>query len=196
MLSDYGPLQLHPLSAGANLIRPDPGISRHLKVNDPAIDVMTDLRHTIAVTVGPDIPIHMAEERMRHRGVRMLFVIDEAGTLAGLITATDLLGEKPLQFIEQHGGVRSDIRVADVMTPRQRLEVLMLPEVLNARIGHIVATLKACGRQHALVVDVVDGTDTVCGLFSATQIARRLGMPINITSVARTFAEIEQELVH
>jgi hypothetical protein len=34
----------------------------------------------------------------------------------------------------------------------------------------------------------------VCGIFSATQIGRQLGMPIATFEVAHTFAEIEAEL--
>jgi hypothetical protein len=101
-----------------------------------------------------------------------------------------------MQFIERHGGLHRDIRVADMMTPRDRLDALPLTNVLNARIGHIIATLKACGRQHALVTDVVNGMETVCGLFSTSQIARQLGLEISVTPVAVTFAEIEYHLTH
>jgi len=36
----------------------------------------------------------------------------------------------------------------------------------------------------------------VRGLFSATQIARQLGVTIQTTEVARTFSEIEAQLAH
>ncbi|MDP1682130.1 MAG: CBS domain-containing protein [Burkholderiales bacterium] len=157
---------------------------------------MTDLRTTTAVTITPDTRIEVAEERMRRRGVRMLFVLDSEGALVGLVTASDLLGEKPLQFIERQGGVHREILVADIMTPRERLEVLKLSDVLAARIGHIVSTLQRCGRQHALVVDTVDGREMVRGLFSASRIARQLGMEIITTPIAQSFAEIEQAFLH
>jgi hypothetical protein len=82
------------------------------------------------------------------------------------------------------------------MTPHDELEALMLSEVLAAQVGHIVATLKACGRQHALVVEREEssGWQRVRGIFSSTQIARQLGMEISITRKAETFAELEAEL--
>ena len=143
MLSDYTPLQLHALTPGADLTQTDLQNCGYLKISHPALDVMTDLHLTTAVTISPDAGIENAEERMRRRGVRLLFVQDGDGTLAGLITATDLLGEKPLQYIERHGGKHRDIRVQDIMTPRERLEVLQLTDVQAARIGNIVATLRA-----------------------------------------------------
>jgi predicted transcriptional regulator len=41
---------------------------------------------------------------MIRRNVRSLFVVDVDNEILGLITATDLLGEKPLQHIQQYGG--------------------------------------------------------------------------------------------
>ncbi len=196
MLSNYTPLQLRPLSREAQLIRPHPQFAGHVKLNHPAVEVMTDLQNTLPVTITPEADIEAAEAHMRNRGVRLLFVVDEEGALLGLITATDLLGEKPLQFLERHGGVHRDIRVRDLMTSRDDLEVLLMSEVLTARVGHVVATLKACGRQHALVVDTVDGCERVRGLFSASQIARQLSMELEIAPVARSFAEIRNELTH
>lgn len=196
MLSDYTPLQLRPLGPTTNLVRRDPTLVAELKINQRALEVMTDLRQTRPVSIGAEAGIVAAEERMRHRGVRLLFVVDENDILHGLITATDLLGEKPMQYIERHGGLHRDIRVRDMMTPRDRLEALPLASVAHARIGHIIATLKTCGRQHALVTDVVEGVETVCGLFSASRIARQLGLEISITPVAATFAEIEYQLMH
>jgi len=79
------------------------------------------------------------------------------------------------------------------MTPRERLEVLKLSDVLAARIGNIVSTLQRCGRQHALVVDTVNGGNGARPIF-ASRIARQLGMEIVTTPIAQTFAEIEQSL--
>ena len=196
MQTDYPPLQLHALAPGANLSQPDLQLTCHLKENEEAIKVMTDLRATSAVSVSPDVNIEIAEERMRRRGVRMLFVVDKNGVLVGLLTATDLLGEKPLQFIERQGGVHREILVADIMTPSDHLEVLKLADILAARIGNIVATLQRCGRQHALVVDTEDGREKVCGLFSVSRIARQLGVEIETTPIAQTFADIEHAFLH
>ena len=77
----------------------------------------------------------------------------------------------------------------------ERLEALNLADVRVAKVGHIVATLKKSGRQHALVVEVGDGgRHKVRGVFSATQIARQLGVAIQPSQVAFTFSEIEATL--
>ena len=81
------------------------------------------------------------------------------------------------------------------MTPAERVEVLALADVEGARVGHIVETLRRCGRAHALVVDSDGDRTMVRGIFSLSQIARQLGLPFQTSEVARTFAEIEAALV-
>jgi ferric-dicitrate binding protein FerR (iron transport regulator) len=71
-----------------------------------------------------------------------------------------------------------------------------MESLLDARVGHVVATLQRAGRQHALVVDRGGEGDVVRGVFSLTQIASELGVVIESGSVASTFAEIEQALAH
>jgi len=138
-----------------------------------------------------------ANRRMIQRSVRLLLVVDEKRKVLGIITATDILGEKPLQVIAERGLRHDDIQVSDVMTPQARLEVLSMNDVRGVKVGHVVATLKKSGRQHALVVETDrGGIQTVRGLFSVTQIARQLGVTIQTTEIARTFSEIEVQLGH
>ena len=65
--------------------------------------------------------------------------------------------------------------------------------MLTAKVGDIVATLKALKRQHAMVGerDPISGQVRIRGVFSATQIGRQLGMAIQTFDVASTFSEIE-----
>jgi CBS-domain-containing membrane protein len=126
--------------------------------------------------------------------VRALFAVDEARQVLGVITATDLFGERPMQFAQGRGIRHDEVAVRDIMTPADRLEVLQLRDVLAARVGDVVATLRFAGRQHALVVDGqgVPGRHTICGVFSLTHIGRSLGIPAQqVHDIARTFAEIE-----
>ena len=109
------------------------------------------------------------------------------------MTATDVLGEKPMRFLQNMGGTHADILVRDIMTSQRELEALKVEDVEKAQVGHIIATLKASHRQHAMVVaENADGKQAVCGLFSVTQIARQLGAQVQSLELARTFAEIEE----
>jgi len=84
--------------------------------------------------------------------------------------------------------------VADIMTPVERLEAVDFADLSGARVGHVLETLKSRGRQHALVIDQVDGQQMVRGLLSLSQLCKQLGVSVETTEVANTFLEIEQHL--
>lgn len=192
MSKSFAALTSHPFKTGASFSRPTQELPQNVTLNDPAINVMTDLRSISVVNVRAMTTMERANAKMIRYGVRTLLVLDDADKVTGLLTATDVLGEKPVRFLQQVGGTHADILVRDVMTVQRDLQVLKLEDVLTARVGDILATLKAAGRQHAMVVEEnADGSQMVRGLFSATQIARQLGVQIKTAEVAKVFAEIE-----
>ena len=146
-----------------------------------------------AATTRPEETVDAAHAEMIRRAVRLLFVLDPAGTVTGVITATDLLGEKPVRFMQSRAVSHAEILVEDIMTPASMLEALPLLEVAQMRVGHIVATLKSVGRKHLLVAE--DGGRRIRGLVSTSQLARQLGVELQTFEVASTFADIEAALV-
>ena len=58
---------------------------------------MTDFESTTAIIILPGDTVDEAHRRMIQRGVRLLLVVDEDRSVLGVITATDILGEKPVQ---------------------------------------------------------------------------------------------------
>lgn len=188
----FKPLPVSSLKAGAGYYQSSVATPRPIGPASPAIEVMTDLRMVPAATIDVETSIGDANQAMIARGVRSLLVVSVAGEVVGLVTARDIHGERPLQVVRQRGVKHEEVRVGDVMTQQGDIEVIDLGEVLRAKVGHVVETLRRSGRQHALVVDGDDvGRQMVRGVFSTSQIARQLGVPLHTTEVARTFAEIE-----
>lgn len=194
MLQSYPALDMSPGSAPTRFRSPEQTFPPRVSIDDPAIDVMTDLSKVSAVIIRPTDTIDEALTRMKQRGVRLLLVIDSDRMVVGTITANDVLGEKPMRMVESTGSKHEDILVRDIMTPWQQMQAIPLKAIESAKVGHVVATLRHAGRHHALVADH-DGT--IRGIFSATHIARLLGVEgqlVNPTEIARTFAEIESLL--
>jgi CBS domain-containing protein len=192
----YRALRQSTSPAGGHYHLPSRERSAHVRPGSPATEVMTDFTRVVAATILPGATVDEANEVMIRRGVRSLFVLGESRGIAGIVTATDTLGERPVQFAHERGLRHAEVLVHHVMTPAAHLEAIELRDVLQARVGDIVETLKRSGRQHALVIeDAVAGPDsaerTVRGMFSLTQIARQLGLPPHVGGVAKTFAEIE-----
>jgi CBS-domain-containing membrane protein len=166
-------------------------------LDSPALQVMTDLTRVAAAVTSPTATVDEANHYMVHRGVRMLLVLDEDELLAGIVTATDILGERPITLARERGVRYSQILIGDVMTPAHRLDSFDLRTLQHARVGHVVASLQRKRRHHALVTqsDASGGLE-VRGIFSLSQIARQLGTPVELPNAAASFAEIEAALAH
>jgi CBS domain-containing protein len=190
-MREYSALKLTPVAPGARVAEPLP--PGRVSLDDPAFSVMTDLREVRAATTTPGELMSRAHAQMIQRGVRLLFVVDRENSIVGVITATDLLGEKPMRFMQSRGVAHNEIQVSDIMTPASMLEAIPLQDVAQMRVGHIVATHKAVRRQHLMVTE--DGGKRVRGLFSVSQVARQLGLELHTMEVAQTFADIEAALV-
>jgi CBS domain-containing protein len=186
---EYDPLPIRELGAGAGFRRPTQTQAAKVSVESPALEVMTDLKRTTPSTIRPQAPLAGANQFMIARGVRLLLVVDERENVLGVITATDLLGERPMRIATERGLRRDELTVGDIMIPAEQVEVIALQDVAAARVGHVLETLRRAGRQHALVVDA---ERTVRGIFSLSQVARQLGVSVATSGeVARTFSEIE-----
>jgi CBS domain-containing protein len=195
VLRSYAPLPFIRLQPATGYTQPTQIVPDRVTLEDAATSVMTDLARVTAVIILAGDTVDEAHRRMIQRGVRLLLVVDQDRKVVGLITATDILGEKPVQVASGRGLRREEVLVRDIMTPQERLEVLDMVEVQAAKVGHVVATLQKVGRQHAVVVEHdAKGRQVVRGLFSTTQIARQLGVAIQTNEVARTFSEIESTL--
>ena len=195
MLRDYFPMHFDKLQPGVGYAQPTQAVPDKVTLDDAAASVMTDLTRVTAIIILPGDTVDEAHRRMIQRGVRLLLVVDQDRKVLGIITAPDILGEKPVLAASERGLRRQEVLVRDVMTPQEKLEVLEMVDVRAAKVGHVVATLKKTGRQHAVVVERdARGRQLVRGLFSATQVARQLGVTIQTSEVARTFSEIESML--
>ena len=194
MMNEYKSLAVQYLAG--NVLVATPAAPDPVTFDSPAINVMTDLRQIHAAVITPATTMEIANTYMMRRGVRTLLVMHEDDSLAGIITATDILGEKPMRFIQERGVKHNEILVMNIMTPLDMLEAIPLEEVMHARVGNIVASLRESGRLHALAIDDnTVGLHRICGIFSWTQIEKQLGMTIQPTNAAHSFAEIESVLI-
>jgi CBS domain-containing protein len=123
-----------------------------VKLDSPAAVVMTTFKSVHPITTRPEVAIDAALKKMKTTGVRLLFVMNDAEQIIGLVTAKDIMGERPIQITQQTQAPRAEITVAAVMTPQPDICALDALAVRDARVGDIIETLRAQERQHALVV--------------------------------------------
>lgn len=191
------PLPTFRLEAGITLSQASPWHHAPVTLDAPALSVMTDLTQVKAATVSPERTLAQAEQAMVYLGVRMLFVVSHMPQIEGLITSHDVRGERPMRLVHERGVHFDELTVADVMTPLAALDAVAFDRLGAAVVGNLVATLRRTGRHHVLVVEAAGAAtpQRIRGVVSLAQIERQLGTPLQLTEIARDFAEIEKALV-
>lgn len=170
---------------------------------DPALNVMTDFTSTPVFSIGHNEQIDHALLYMKAVGVRLLFVLDNDGSLIGLVTSSDIQGEKPMLYLQsidcnRMTCARSDVLVENVMTSVSHWEVIDYTDVKKAQISQIIAAFKATGMRHLVVI----GNSEKCpesivrGIFSASRVEQATSMQLDIVNTANNFAEIKHAITH
>lgn len=157
---------------------------------------MTDLTRVRAATIGPSETLGAARQTMIHHGVRLLFVVHEMPCIDGLITSTDLEGERPLRVVAARGVHYDEVTVAEIMTPLEALEAVDYADLAASTVAYAIEALKHAGRRHMLVAERAgpDHGPRIRGIVSQTQIERQLGRPIDALDLAGTFSEVRAAL--
>jgi len=137
----FYPLELNKLTGTLRYARPEQILIEHVTPENPALDVMTDLSRVSATTIAPGEQIDNALNIMINKGVRLLLVEDHGCEVIGLVTATDIQGEKPMKLARETGTRHDDMVVRDIMTPINDIEVMDMDVVRRSHVGDIVRTM-------------------------------------------------------
>lgn len=143
---------------------------------DQAMSVMIDFRSRPSVTVSEDETIDEALKHLKHAGVRCAFVIDEKKrAVLGMLTAHDILGEKPQQYVHFAGGSLGDVRVRDIMQDISGWRVADVKDIEQSTVGDVLKIFHATGVTHLPVMETTERNDQrLRGLFSFAKIKRLL----------------------
>ena len=148
----------------------------HVRPEDPAVNVMTDFMVTAPITVAESASIDNALEHMRHTGVRSAFATDERRrVVVGLITAYDIVGEKPLRHMHDAEMQRRDVLVWHLMRRVVDWTWLAFDDLSQATVTDVAVLLDSAALSHVTVMaPALDATLRLRGLFSAAKIRRLL----------------------
>ena len=148
-------------------------------LTDPATSVMTDFRVRALFKLDPEDTIDAALQKMKVAGLRIGFVIEPATEkMIGMITSYDIMGEKPMRYLQSVGFAdrtvtHKDVKVKDVLEPVDDWVVVEMHDVETVNVKSIMAALQKCGRTHIPVIENVPGaTPRLRGLFSSAKILR------------------------
>ncbi|RCS59294.1 CBS domain-containing protein [Parvibium lacunae] len=190
-MPQFKSLQTQSVQAVQACVRDGVYAPKQVGLNSPATKVMTDFHNIPPVTIQADAQIEQCHKAMIMAGVKSLIVADGKNQILGLVTAYDVMGEKPMQMVQERGVKFNELTVRDVMRPASELQTISMSAVETAEVGHIIQTLQALAVHYLLVTEMDGAANVLRGLFSAAQIGRQLNMHVNVESGAQTFAQIE-----
>jgi len=151
-----------------------------LQTTSPASMLMTDLASEAPHVVAPDRSIDEALRDMVAFGVRLLLVVRDDEVI-GIVSSYDIMGERPIQFLQDPFKARVphrhvDVRVEDIMTSVADARPLRYHWVQQATVGEVAAEFRERADMHLLVVEdgPRPGEVVVRGIFSRTRLERQL----------------------
>ena len=68
----------------------------------------------------PGVSLHEAEQTMIYQGVRMLFVVSGMPSFLGLVTTTDLHGDRQMALVHERGDERRQHKRRETRLQRTR----------------------------------------------------------------------------
>ncbi|MDP2505836.1 MULTISPECIES: CBS domain-containing protein [unclassified Oceanobacter] len=183
-------LTLHSVQSIDDLAFPEKPVC--ISMNSPAKTVFTDFIDHEPMVVDASMTALEARNMMIKTHVRLKLVVDEHNQFLGVIGA-EHLSDQYVLLQAANTGLRSlkEVLVAELMVRKKDLVALDYAELDKSTIGNVVNFLQDNHQQHCLVID--QDNHTIRGLFSASDISRKLRLPIDIheqSSFARVFSAV------
>jgi CBS domain-containing protein len=178
------PQTLHTYTELSNIMLPS-NEPWQVELTDPAASVMTDFNVRALFKVSPEDTIDEALQKMKVAGLRIGFVVEGSSEkILGMITSYDIMGEKPMRYLQSvgfadRGVTHKDIKVKDIMEKVEDWVSVEMKNVDTVNVQALLAVFQKTGRTHIPVIDNHEGKEHhLRGLFSSAKVLR-------LTDIAR-----------
>jgi CBS domain containing-hemolysin-like protein len=169
-----------------------PELNDKVSLDSSALEVFTDFKQVKPLVIESSTSAVDAEKLMQKSHVRLKIVVGDSNHFLGIVSLEDLNSQEVLKRVFE-GQNREELAVTDFMRQRSSLKAVDYYELARASINTLIDALKSNGQQHCLVVD--QAQHEIRGVISASDIARKLHLPLNIMSDS-TFVEIFKAVEH
>lgn len=162
-----------------------------IHIDDPATATLVDFDRLRPPVISTYRSLGDARAEMDLFNLPVLLVTDLDKQVIGIITSEDILGEKPVKLSQEKRIPRSEIEVEMVMTPIRDVPIIDAQDLVHAKVGHIIQTLREVN-EHTLLVTK---DNKLAGYFSASIISNQLDSVIaDVLSNALSIAQLQHDL--
>ncbi|MGR6874971.1 CBS domain-containing protein [Pseudomonas sp. HK3] len=148
-----------------------------ISMASPATLFFTDFEKTEPLVVDASTSADLARLLMLKAHVKLKLVVDSDYKFLGIISLEEVSDQRITAQMTKNIK-REDITVADLMVPKIKVKGFDFSDIAHTDIESVIYHLKDNGQQHCLVLD--KQTNKIRGIFSASDISRKLGLPINV----------------
>jgi CBS-domain-containing membrane protein len=181
------------LSAGARYRLVSPEDEDTLTNNAAASELLKDFTRQAPVIVRSSREIQEVKKTLDVSGETFCVVINRNDEVVGILTLKDLIGSWPMSLANQRGSTIADIVARDIMRPVWRLPTIELGKLQDLKIDELITIFKGLHSDYLLVMDTVAvGAEeqVICGLLSADELSRRLGIRVTPDPGPGSFSDI------
>ena len=138
--------------------------------------ILTDFTKNKPLVISSTLPAIEAEHLMKKSHVRFKLVVDSYNKWVGTISLKELSEEFIIKKVSE-GETRHSIVIADLMTPKSSTLCLKLDTLSSLNIRQFIYSIKDYDITHCVVAD----QNELCGIISASHIAKRLKIDTHST---------------
>jgi len=181
------------LSAGARYRLVSPEDEDTLTNDAAASELLKDFTRQAPVIVRSSREIQEVKKTLDVSGETFCVVINRNDEVVGILTLKDLIGSWPMSLANQRGSTIADIVARDIMRPVWRLPTIELGKLQDLKIDELITIFKGLHSDYLLVMDAVAvGAEeqVICGLLSADELSRRLGIRVTPDPGPGSFSDI------
>ena len=162
--------------------------------NDAAAsELLKDFTRQAPVIARSSREIQEVKKTLDVSGETFCVVINRNDEVVGILTLKDLIGSWPMSLANQRGSTIADIVARDIMRPVWSLPTIELGKLQDLKIDELITIFKGLHSDYLLVMDTVAvGAEeqVICGLLSADELSRRLGIRVTPDPGPGSFSDI------
>ena len=162
--------------------------------NDAAAsELLKDFTRQAPVTARSSREIQEVKKTLDVSGETFCVVINRNDEVVGILTLKDLIGSWPMSLANQRGSTVADIVARDVMRPVWSMPTIEIGKLQDLKIDELITIFKGLHSDYLLVMDaaaVGAEEQVICGLLSADDLSRRLGIRVNPDPGPGSFSDI------
>ncbi len=159
-----------------------------MDLQSPASYVLKEAGQDKGLKLQAGLGIDLARTILRETNRLTAVVVDKQNAVIGLVSLADIESVKVLTVSARLGLLRSELVLRDLMMPVKGLSCISYTASTRITVDEVVQTLRQLSKPYLLVIDSTD--NSLIGYFAAQDIAHKLGIPIPIEAVPKSFNEV------